>query len=124
MKTARSILAVAAGYGFMAVIMKFFAPAPSEGMNYFLISATCVTAASLVGGLVTAFVADGHEFAHAAGLGFIMIVVSFLSMRQSGESRPGWYEMTLAACGPMAALLGSAIRLLFKRRNDAVPGGS
>jgi len=111
----RSVLAVALGYGVLAACLHYFAPAPAEGMNYFLLSATCIAGASLLGGLVTAFVAEGHELAHAAGLGLVMIVMSVVSMRQAGESRPGWYETSMAACGPMAALLGAAIRLLFRR---------
>jgi hypothetical protein len=112
----RSFVAVAVGYAVMLAIIRCFAPEPAEGMNYFLLSATCIAAASLFGGLAAALVADGHELAHAAGLGFVMIVMSVLSMRQAGEARPGWYETSLAACGPMAALLGAAIRLLLKPR--------
>lgn len=119
MKVVRSLAAVAVGYGVVLTIMRFFAPAPAEGMGYFLLSATCVAAAALFGGLATALVADGHELAHAAGLGFVMIVMSVISMRQAGEARPGWYETSIAACGPMAALLGAAIRLLIRPRTRA-----
>ena len=115
MKIVRSLAAVAVGYAVMAAIIRYFAPAPAEGMKYFLLSATCIAAASMFGGLATALVADGHELAHAAGLGFVMIVMSVVSMRRAGETVPGWYETSIAACGPMAALLGAALRLLFKR---------
>jgi len=115
-KYVRSALAVAAGYAAMAAALHFFAPAPFDGMNYFLLSATCIAAASMLGGLVTAFVAAGHELAHAAGLGFVMIVMSIVSMRAAGAATPGWYETSVAGCGPMAALLGAAIRLLLKPR--------
>jgi hypothetical protein len=116
---ARSVLAVAAGYAAVVAVLRFFAPAPSEGMNYFLMSAACIAAASLFGGFVTALLADGHELAHAAGLGFVLIVMSIVSMRHAGATRPGWYETSIAGCGPMAALLGAAIRLLMKpRRRD------
>lgn len=123
MKYVRSALAVALGYGVLAAILRYFAPAPSEGMNYFLLSAACIACASLSGGLVTAFAADGHELAHAAGLGFVMIVMSLVSMRQAGAARPGWYETSVAACGPMAALLGAAIRLLLKPPRSGRTGG-
>jgi hypothetical protein len=116
-KILRSLAAVAVGYAVMAAVIRYFAPAPSEGMQYFLFSAACIAAASMLGGLATALVADGHELAHAAGLGFVMIVMSIVSMRRAGEARPGWYETSIAACGPMAALLGAAIRLLLKRRH-------
>jgi hypothetical protein len=113
-KIIRSLAAVAAGYAVMAAIIRYFAPAPFEGMKYFLLSATCIAAASMFGGLATAFIADGHELAHAAGLGFVMIVMSVVAMRQAGEARPGWYETSIAACGPISALLGAAFRLLVK----------
>jgi hypothetical protein len=113
-KYLRSLLAVAAGYAVMLAFMRFFAPAPAEGMSYFLLSAACIAGAALFGGLVTAFVADGHEFAHAAGLGFVMIVMSVVSMVRAGEARPGWYETSIAACGPMAALLGAAIKMFLR----------
>jgi hypothetical protein len=117
-KYLRSVLAVVLGYGMVAAILHYLAPAPFEGMSYFLLSAACIAGASLLGGLVTAFIAGGHELAHAAGLGFVMIVTSFVSMRQAGEARPGWYETSMAACGPVAALLGAAIRLLLKPRTE------
>lgn len=119
MKYLRSALAVILGYAAVAAVIRFFAPPPGEGMNYFLLSATCIACASLLGGLVTAFAAEGHEFAHAAGLGLVMVFMSLISMRQTGELRPGWYETSLAACGPMAALLGAAVRLLFRRARTA-----
>jgi hypothetical protein len=104
----------------MLLTMRFLAPAPSEGMNYFLLSAAVIAAASMLGGFVAALVAGGHELAHAAGLGFTMLAMSVVAMRQAGEARPGWYETSMAACGPMAALLGAAVWLLVKPRRVRV----
>ncbi len=115
MKYLRSAFAVVAGYSVLAAFLRLFAPVSGEGMSFFLTSAACVAGGSLLGGLMTAFVAENHEFAHAAGLGMVMIVMSLISMRHAGAERPGFYETSMAACGPMAALLGAAIRLLFKR---------
>lgn len=116
MRWVRGAMAVAAGYAAMLLVLRCCAPAPAEGIDYFLLSAACVAAASLMGGLVTAFAAEGHELAHAAGLGLVMVTMSLVSMRQAGAARPGWYETTVAGCGPIAALLGAAIRLLVKPR--------
>jgi hypothetical protein len=120
-KYLRSLLSVTAGYGVLAAILHYFAPAPAEGMSYFLRSAGCIVEASVCGGLVTAMIADGHEFAHAAGLGFVMIVMSVVSMVQAGEPRPGWYETSMAACGPMGALLGAAIWMLLRPKRGKKP---
>jgi hypothetical protein len=40
-------------------------------------------------------------------------------MRQEGVSRPGWYQVTIAGCGPISALIGAAIRLLTKPNQTA-----
>ncbi len=116
MKWVRSLLAVAVGYAATAGIIHYLAPASGEGMEYFLATAAWVAGAALVGGFVTALISDGHELAHAGGLGFLLIATSVAAMRHSGEARPGWYETSIAACGPMAALLGAAIWLLVKPR--------
>lgn len=76
-------------------------------------------AAAFAGGYLAALIAGAHEFPHAAAVGMLMIVMSFLSMRAEGASRPGWYQITIAGCGPISAMIGAAIRLLTKPRQTA-----
>ena len=87
----------------------------ATSMNYFLVSLTSTVLAAVVGGYITALIAGSHEFPYAAGLGFLMIAMSIVSMRQAGASRPGWYETSVAGCGPLSAMIGAAFRLLTKR---------
>ena len=55
-------------------------------------------------------------------MGLLMVVVSLVSMRLEGISQPGWYQTTIAGCGPISAMIGAAIRLLTKRRQ--IPNGN
>ena len=91
-------------------------------MNYLLLSVTWTIVAAILGGYVTARLAGSHEFPHAAAMGLLMVGVSFLSMHQEGISQPGWYQTTIAGCGPISAMIGAAIRLLTKRRQT--PNGN
>jgi hypothetical protein len=85
-------------------------------MNYLLLSISWTVAAAILGGYIAARVAGSHEFPHAAAVGLLMIAVSFVSMRQEGITEPGWYQTTIAGCGPVSAMIGAAIRLLTKPR--------
>ena len=119
MKVARGLVAVFAGYGVMVLILRFFGPGPEgTGMHYFLISATWTVCAAVLAGFVTAWIAGERELPYASGLGLIMIAMSVVAMRSEGASRPGWYETSIAGCGPIAAMLGAAVRMLLKPRRQ------
>ncbi len=117
MKVARGLIAVFAGYGVMVLILRFFGPGPEgTGMHYFLVSAMWTVCAAMLAGFVTAWIAGERELPYASGLGLIMIAMSLVAMRNEGASRPGWYETSIAGCGPIAAMLGAALRMLLKPR--------
>ena len=124
MKIARGILAVLAGFVVTLGLIRAFSAwsGPVENyatsMNYFLVSLTSTVLAAVIGGYITALIAGSHEFPQSAGLGFLMIAMSIVSMRQAGAVRPGWYETSVAGCGPLSAMIGAALRLLTKRRPD------
>jgi hypothetical protein len=121
-KIARSLLAVLAGFAITLGLIRALAGlvGPVENyttsMNFYLASLTSTIFAAILGGYVTALIAGSHEFPHAAGLGLLMIGMSFYSMRQAGAVRPGWSEISVAGCGPLSAMIGAALRLLTKRR--------
>jgi hypothetical protein len=121
-KIARGIFAVLAGFAVTLGLIRAFSAwsGPVENyaasMNYFLVSLTSTVLAAIVGGYVTALIAGSHEFPHAAAVGLLMIALSMVSMRQAGASRPGWYETSVAGCGPLSVMIGAALRLLTKRR--------
>ncbi len=110
MKIVRSIAGVLLGFALFFGIVHFF-----SGSS--LLSGVGTTiAAALLGGYVAALIAGAHEFPHAAAVGMLMIITGFVAMRQEGASQPSWYEIAIAGCGPVSAMLGAAIRLLTKGR--------
>ena len=125
MKVVRSVGGVLTGFATMAILMGLATPwlaqrytveqFESFSMAYLLANLGCTVVAATLGGYLTALIAGRREIPHAAALGFLTIGLSLYSMRQHGEARPGWYESTLAGCGPMAALVGAAIRMVTKR---------
>ncbi len=125
MKVARSVLAVIVGFVvFFGVVRMLagYAGNPDEGdalMNYLLFSVLITVVGAMVAGFVTARIAASHEFPHTAALGLLMVILSVISMRQQGIAEPGWYQTTIAGCGPISAMLGAAIRLLTKSRQTA-----
>lgn len=132
MRLARSIFAVLAGFVLFLIIVRAlnaFEGALEAGgavMNFLLLSVSWTVAGAVVAGYTAARIAGSHEFPHAAALGLLMIIVSLASMRQQGIAQPGWYQTTIAGCGPISAMIGAAIRLLTKpgqtaNRNDSAP---
>jgi hypothetical protein len=112
-KIARSVVGVLFGFGVFFAIVQMLSAA--LGNTLFLSMAWTIVAA-ILGGYIAARLAGAHEFPHAAAVGLLMVGMSFLSMRQAGTSRPGWYQITIAGCGPISAMIGAAIRLLTKPR--------
>lgn len=116
MSLLRGVLGVFAGYVMLALILHYFGPGPiGAGMNYFLVSAAWTVAAAIVAGFVTAWIAGQRELSAASALSLVIIAASVVSMVRQGETRPGWYETSIAGIGPMAAILGAALRLLTKQ---------
>jgi hypothetical protein len=124
-RIARSVVAVLAGFVvFLAIVrmMTGFAATLEAGgtvMNFLLVSVSWTVAGAALAGYITARLAASHEFPHAAALGLLMVVMSLVSMRQQGIAQPGWYQTTIAGCGPISAMIGAAIRQLTKPRQRA-----
>ena len=123
-KIARSVVGVLFGFGVFFAIVHMLsafagsltagAPANAAPGNYLFLGVVWTVTAAVLGGFIAARIAGAHEFPHAAAVGMLMIAMSVLSMREEGVSRPGWYQITIAGCGPISALIGAAIRLLTK----------
>lgn len=121
-RIARSLLAVLVGFAVflgMVRVLNALIGSPDTNaalMNYLLFSVSWTVAAAMLAGYITAQLAGAHEFPHAAGVGLLMVVASLISMRQEGIAQPGWYQTTIAGCGPISAMIGAALRLLTKPR--------
>ena len=133
MSSARSLLAILFGFGvFFAIVqmLSAFAGSLAAGTlptasftgnapaNYLVLGVVWTIAAAVVAGYVTARIAGAHEFPHAAAVGMLMVGMRFLSMRQEGASTPGWYQIAIAGCGPISAMIGAAIRLLARSKGQ------
>jgi hypothetical protein len=124
-RIARSVAAVVVGFLIFAVfirLLNLFTGLAADGgavMNFLLLSVIWTVAAAVLAGYTAARVAGSREFPHAAALGLLMVIVSLASMRQEGIRQPGWYQTTIAGCGPISAMIGAAIRLLTKGRQAA-----
>jgi hypothetical protein len=107
MKIARGVAGVLLGFGAFFAIVHLL-----SGSLFVTVAGT--VAAAILGGYIAARIAGAHEFPHAAAVGMLMIAMSVLSMRDEGVSRPGWYQIAIAGCGPISALIGAALRLLTR----------
>ena len=110
MRFLRSLAAVLAGFGIFFAAMRWL-PVQS-----FLAILGVTIAAALVAGFVTALIAGIFEFAHAAMVGMLVIGLAFVSMAQQGLRQPGQYQIAMAGCGPVSALLGAGFRVLMKHK--------
>jgi hypothetical protein len=121
----RSILAVLFGFlVFIAVIRMLGALAASlspnaPAMGFLVLSLVWSVAAAVLAGFITARIAGSHELPHTAALGLLMVIMGVISMRQEGVTQPGWYQITIAGCGPVSAMIGAALRMLMKTRQAA-----
>jgi predicted anti-sigma-YlaC factor YlaD len=127
-KAIRSLLSVCLGFALFFGIVRGMTVVVGSGpdtsgayinapvVNYLVESVSWTVGAALIAGYITARIAGSREFPHAAALGLLMVIASFVSMRQEGISQPGWYQTTVAGCGPIAAMIGAAIRVLGKRQ--------
>jgi hypothetical protein len=120
----RTAAALLAGFAVFAALTGVFRPLVGRtlgvpGFQSFTMGVLVATLAysvisAALAGYLAGWIAGRLELAHAAGLGLMIIGISIVSMRQLGEARPGWYEATIASCGPVAAMFGAAVRRLTK----------
>src|SRR5690242_2690216 len=107
-RLARSLLAVGVGFiVFFAIVRALSAfegslEAGGAVLNYLVLSISWTVAGAVISGFVAARIAGSHEFPHAAALGLLMVIVSVVSMRLQGIAQPGWYQTTIAGCGPIS----------------------
>jgi hypothetical protein len=125
----QSVLAVLAGFVVMTVIVivstvvlarGMTPPAigrgggmPRPGSGYLMANLGCSALAALVGGYLTASMAESAPVLHGVALAVLMIFMSALSMRQSMGTQPRWYAVVLMTVMPAIAVGGSVLQALL-----------
>ena len=67
--------------------------------------------AAMVGGYVTAWLAQGNPLILVLALALIVLLLSALSALQLRGQQPIWYQLTLTALTPLGVFAGGMIRL-------------
>jgi len=116
-------LALAAGFLSMAILVALatgvlmkLAPewvgSPGQPKAaYILVNLIYSFAAAMVGGYVTAWIADGNPLIQTLALGLIVLLLGALSAVQQRGKQPIWYALLLVALTPAGVLLGGWIKL-------------
>jgi hypothetical protein len=122
LRIVRSLAAVVIGFVFVLLSLRLLPlivgdpDGLTDRQGFQVLTLVWTVVAAVIAGYLTALIAGAHEFPHAASVGFLLILASLISIRQHALVRPGWYEITIAGCGPISAMIGCALRLLTKRR--------
>lgn len=113
----RSVFAVMVGFMVMIVLsvattllaLKAFGvhrDHPSPG--YFLYNAMATFAVSLLGGMATGAIAEGHRLRHGFALGMLLLVFGTFSYRHYTGTQPAWYQAMMVVGPAIFATLGAA----------------
>ncbi len=120
----RSLLSVVLGFGLFFGALQLLpfviekAGADSEASSYLLISVAVTIVAAVLCGMLTGLIAGTHEFPHVATVGMLMIGLSLYTMKGMAISRPGWYQISIAGCGPVSAMFGAGICVFLRVRQS------
>jgi hypothetical protein len=118
-----AFLALFAGFISMAVLVAVatavlakFVPewvgAPGQPRaGYIFVNLGYSFTAAMVGGYVTAWLAQGNPLIHVLALALIVLLLSALSALQLRGQQPIWYQLTLTALTPLGVFAGGMIRL-------------
>lgn len=86
---------------------------------YLAVNLLVSAAAALLAGFVAAHIASVHRLWHAVLLALLMLVlaiVMMLSPPPEAAAQPRWYMPTIAALGPLCAVIGGWLRARRERR--------
>ena len=110
MRLLRSIVAIGLGLAFMAATTAVWTIVARGGAHPFANLAVAGVGA-VIGGWLTARVASGFPYAHAAALAALVAVIALPSATGASQaSQPGWYPAALALVAVLGVLLGGKLR--------------
>ena len=123
----QSVLAVLIGFMVMAVLvmittalaMRYLLRVPFSAMRgattlalspaYLATNVAASGIAAVAGGYTAGVIAHHDQIAHGIALAAVMVVMSLVSMKQSGAAQPGWYRVVLITVMPASAVGGAAL---------------
>jgi hypothetical protein len=120
----RSLVAIAGGFGCMAMLTaittlstRWLVPSwnrmpPSRGARLFNLIASCLYAG--MGGSVVAWFAPISPLVHSLILALIVLLISTLAANELRTSVSGVYPLTLAVLPSMATLGGGILTVLYR----------
>lgn len=120
----RSIAGVAAGCGLFLGALQFVpwlvenSAADSNPTLFVMVHVAVAAVAGVLAGFLTALIAGRRELPHTSPVGLFMVGVAVWAMRQQAVFRPGWYQLAIAGCGPVSAMVGGGIVALLRARKS------
>ena len=123
MQIVRAFLALLAGFATMALVVgvitamlerlspQLVGQKGNPRAAYVFINLCYSLAAAMLGGYVTAWIAQGNVLAYIAALALIVLLLAALSALQLRGQQPIWYQLLLVAVMPVGVLLGGLLRL-------------
>ena len=119
----RAFLALAAGFLSMAVMVsiatavliklvpEWVGTKGQPRAGYVFVNLGYSLAAAMVGGYVTAWIAQNNPLIHTLVLALVVLLLSALSALQQRGQQPIWYQLTLIALTPAGIVAGGLVRL-------------
>ena len=119
----RAFLALIAGFVTMAVLVAIATAVLTRRVpewvgekgkpraGYIFVNLGYSLAAAMVGGYVTAWIAQENPLIHALFLALVVLLLSALSALQQRGLQPIWYQLTLIALTPVGVIAGGLLRL-------------
>ena len=119
----RAFVALFAGFLSMAVIVgvvtavlmkrvpEWVGAKGSPRAGYVFVNLGYSIIAAIVGGYVTAWMAQSNPLIHTLALALIVLLLSALSALQQRGMQPIWYQLLLVAIPPVGVFFGGLLRL-------------
>lgn len=119
----RAFVALLAGFLSMAVIIgmvtavlmkrvpEWVGTKGSPRAGYVVVNLGYSFIAAVVGGYVTAWIAQSNPLIHTLALALIVLLLSALSALQQRGMQPIWYQLLLVAITPVGVFFGGLLRL-------------
>jgi hypothetical protein len=119
----RAFLALLAGFLSMAIVVAIITallmklvpawvgPTGHPRPGYVIVNLVFSFSAAMLGGYVTAWMAQSNPLIHTLALALIVLLLAALSAMQQRGLQPIWYQLLLVAITPAGVFVGGMLRL-------------